>query len=107
VGGLLEELVAAAGDAAKEGLLQRWGGLVVPTLLLSGRYDEATPVLQEPLLGGIAGSRHQLFEQSSHMPFWEERTAYMQAAGAWLTEFDRSASTPARLLRAETRRPER
>jgi L-proline amide hydrolase len=66
----------------------RLGGIRVPTLLLSGRYDEATPALQEPLLGGIAGSQHQIFEQSSHMPFWEERAAYMRAAGEWLTEFD-------------------
>lgn len=66
----------------------RLSGIRVPTLLLSGRHDEATPALQETLLKGIVGSRHVLFEASSHMPFWEERPAYMEVVGSWLREFD-------------------
>lgn len=60
----------------------------VPTLLVSGRHDEATPALQETLLKGISGSRHELFDNSSHMPFWEERESYMEVVDSWMADFD-------------------
>ena len=60
----------------------------VPTLLVSGRYDEATPALQQVLLDGIAGSEWVCFEESSHMPHVEERERYMQVVGDWLAQHD-------------------
>ena len=60
----------------------------VPTLLVSGRYDEATPALQETLLAGIAGAEWVCFEESSHMPHVEERERYMQVVGDWLAAHD-------------------
>jgi L-proline amide hydrolase len=60
----------------------------VPTLLTSGRYDEATPALQETLQAGIQKSEWVLFEESSHTPFAEERDRYMQVVGDWLTRND-------------------
>jgi L-proline amide hydrolase len=60
----------------------------LPTLLVSGRYDEATPALQRTLLGGIAGSEWAIFEESSHMPHVEERERYMQVVGDWLARHD-------------------
>jgi L-proline amide hydrolase len=60
----------------------------VPTLLVSGRHDEATPALQHVLLEGIAGSEWICFEKSSHMPHVEERERYMQVVGDWLTQHD-------------------
>ncbi|HEY2353681.1 MAG TPA: proline iminopeptidase-family hydrolase [Gaiellaceae bacterium] len=60
----------------------------VPTLLVSGRHDEATPALQETLLAGIAGSEWVCFEESSHMPHVEERERYMQVVGDWLATQD-------------------
>lgn len=45
----------------------------LPTLVLGGRYDEVTPEVTEALHRGIAGSECALFEQSSHMPHFEER----------------------------------
>jgi L-proline amide hydrolase len=56
----------------------------VPTLIVSGRHDEATPALQRVLLDGIAGSEWVIFEDSSHMPHVEERERYMQVVGDWL-----------------------
>jgi L-proline amide hydrolase len=66
----------------------RLSEIAVPTLLVSGAYDEAAPALQEVLLAGIEGSRWTLFEQSSHMPHVEERARYMQVVGDWLTAQD-------------------
>jgi L-proline amide hydrolase len=60
----------------------------VPTLLVSGRHDEATPALQQVLLDGIEGSEWVCFEESSHMPHVEERERYMQVVGDWLTRHD-------------------
>ena len=66
----------------------RLGEIHVPTLLVSGRHDEATPALQQVLLDGIAGSEWVCFEQSSHMPHVEERERYMQVVGGWLAQHD-------------------
>jgi len=66
----------------------RLGGIEVPTLLTSGRYDEATPALQETLRAGISDCEWVLFDESSHTPFVEERERYMQVAGDWLAKHD-------------------
>jgi L-proline amide hydrolase len=60
----------------------------VPTLLVSGRHDEATPALQETLQEGIHGSEWVCFEESSHLPHVEERERYMQVVGDWLARYD-------------------
>jgi L-proline amide hydrolase len=67
----------------------RLASIEVPTLLVSGRYDEATPALQETLQTGIADAEWVLFEESSHMPHIEERERYMQVVGEWLARHDR------------------
>jgi pimeloyl-ACP methyl ester carboxylesterase len=54
----------------------------------SGRFDEATPALQETLLRGIEGSQQVIFEQSSHLPFWEEPDRYLAVVGEWLNNHD-------------------
>ena len=66
----------------------RLGEIDVPTLITSGRYDEATPALQEALMEGIPNSEWVLFEESSHTPFIEERERYMQVVGDWLARND-------------------
>jgi L-proline amide hydrolase len=66
----------------------RLGDIDVPTLLVSGRHDEATPALQETLLAGIDGAEWVVFEDSSHMPHVEERERYMQVVGGWLARHD-------------------
>ncbi|MGB6770765.1 MAG: proline iminopeptidase-family hydrolase [Candidatus Dormiibacterota bacterium] len=66
----------------------RLGEIRIPTLVVSGRFDEATPALQTTLLDGISGSRQRIFENSSHMPFWEERGIYMAVIDEWLTSHD-------------------
>jgi L-proline amide hydrolase len=66
----------------------RLDGIEAPALVISGRHDEATPALQEPLVAGIARTEQVILEDSSHMPFWEERDAYMAAVGTWLARHD-------------------
>jgi L-proline amide hydrolase len=66
----------------------RLGCISVPTLVISGRHDEATPKLQQELVGAIAGAEQVVLERSSHMPFWEERDAYMAAVSDFLHHHD-------------------
>jgi proline-specific peptidase len=56
----------------------------VPTLILSGRYDEATPAINTILHKGITGSEWILFENSSHLSHVEEPELYMQTVRAFL-----------------------
>lgn len=64
----------------------------VPTLLLSGRYDEATPLIVETIHRHIPGSEWVLFEQSSHMPHVEETERYMQVLDQFLLRVESAIS---------------
>jgi proline-specific peptidase len=65
-------------------VIERLGAIRVPTLITSGRYDECTPALVEPLHRGIAGSEWVLFEESSHMAYLEEPERYLDVVGGFL-----------------------
>ena len=60
----------------------------VPTLLLSGRYDEATPIIVETIHQSIPGSEWIIFENSSHMPHVEETNLYVQVLNRFLTRVE-------------------
>jgi L-proline amide hydrolase len=60
----------------------------VPTLLVSGRYDEATPDMVSEIHGLIPGSAWALFEESSHMPHVEEPDAFLERVGVFLEGID-------------------
>ena len=76
------------------GTLRTWsvvdevGAIDVPTLLLSGRYDEATPATVQPFFDGIRDVRWERFEHSSHMPFVEEPDAYRAVVAGFLAAHD-------------------
>lgn len=76
------------GSAKEWSAEDRLGEIGVPTLVLSGRFDEATPSLQETLLKDIPGSRQVTFEESSRMSFWEEPAAYTAVVSEWLRGHD-------------------
>jgi L-proline amide hydrolase len=60
----------------------------VPALVISGRHDEATPRLQDELTAGISQAEQVILEDSSHMPFWEQRDDYMAAVADFLDRHD-------------------
>jgi L-proline amide hydrolase len=64
----------------------------VPTLLLSGRYDEATPSIVETIHRSIPGSEWIIFENSSHMPHVEETDLYLQVLNRFLTRVEEESS---------------
>ena len=59
-----------------------------PTLLLSGRYDEATPALQQTLLAGLPDAEWVVFDASAHVPHVEEPERYRSVLSAWLARHD-------------------
>ena len=60
----------------------------VPTLLLTGAYDEATELTNRPFAENIPDVRWTVFPESSHMPFVEEPEAYDAAVLGFLDEVD-------------------
>jgi len=67
-------------------IIERLASIQVPTLLISGRFDEATPATVQPFADGIANAQWQIFEQSSHMPHVEEREACMACVAGFLEQ---------------------
>jgi L-proline amide hydrolase len=60
----------------------------VPTLILSGQYDESTPIINEVLHKGIAGSEWVLFENCSHNCHIEAPELYMQTVSNFLNRVE-------------------
>jgi L-proline amide hydrolase len=69
-------------------IIDRLDRIAVPTLLISGRYDEATPEVVQPYADRIPDVRWQIFENSSHMPHVEEKDAVLETVAAFLDQHD-------------------
>jgi proline-specific peptidase len=82
-----------AGKIIDWDITNRLGEIQVPTLLVSGRYDEVTPACVETVHQGIVGSEWVLFEQSSHMPHLEETERFMQVLNKFLSRVEASAGS--------------
>jgi proline-specific peptidase len=64
--------------------VDRFGEIHVPTLITVGRHDELTPACSEQIREGISGARLVVFENGSHMTFWEETERYLQVVDEFL-----------------------
>lgn len=60
----------------------------MPTLVLCGHYDEATPVLAEMIHRGIPGSDLVIFEKSAHVPHIQETERYIQFLDQFLNQVE-------------------
>ena len=72
-------------------IVDRLEEIRVPTLVISGRYDEATPAIAETVHRGISGSEWVVFENSSHLPHIEETERYMQVLDHFLRRVETEA----------------
>ena len=88
----------AIGVLAEWNVEPRLGEIDIPTLILSGRYDEATPAQQQRLHSGIPGSRWTVLEHSAHLTFMEEPDRYRDV----LTSFLDNVDARARMFGTET-----
>lgn len=69
----------------------RLGELLLPVLITSGRYDEMTPALMEPLVSGIEGAEHIVFEESAHFAMVEEPDRYRKILESFLGRVEATA----------------
>lgn len=67
-------------------IVGRLSTISAPTLLISGRFDEATQACVQPYADEIPDVRWRIFEQSSHMPHVEERDACMAEVAGFLAD---------------------
>ncbi len=86
-------------------IIDQVGRITAPTLLISGRYDEATPAVVQPFADGIKNARWEIFENSSHMPHVEEQERCLKVIGDFLAEHDKAAR--ARKLGGKPKKPSR
>jgi L-proline amide hydrolase len=76
------------GSLVSWSVVDRLDRIVAPTLLVSGRYDEATPEAVRPFFERIRDVRWEVMAESSHMPFVEETEEYLRVVNAFLAEHD-------------------
>jgi len=69
-------------------IIERLDAINVSTLLISGRFDEATPPTMQPFYDGIDDVRWEIFESSSHMPFIEEKDRFIAVVDEFLRAHD-------------------
>ena len=64
--------------------LDRLGELTMPVLVVAGRHDVMTPACGRLMADALPDARLVVFEQSSHVPHYEEPEAYIAKVGAFL-----------------------
>ncbi len=70
-------------------IVDRLDRIKAPTLVISGRYDEATPEVVRPYVDNVPGARWVVFEQSSHMPHVEEKELCLATVADFLDSRDK------------------
>jgi L-proline amide hydrolase len=74
-------------------IVDRVGSIEVPTLLISGEHDEATPSTIEPFHNGIPNVRWEILENCSHMPQIEDPQRFNALVGEFLDICDAAEVT--------------
>ena len=73
-------------DAAQFDLGPELAKFQLPTLVITGRYDmNAAPVVAFKIHKAITGSRFTVFEESGHLPFFEEPELFLNTVDSFLT----------------------
>ncbi|MFH1477329.1 MAG: hypothetical protein ABIH24_07560 [Verrucomicrobiota bacterium] len=69
-------------------IVARLPEIKIPTLVTSGRHDEATPLIAETVHRGIRDSEWTIFENSAHMAHIEEGDRYLTVLDEFLCRHD-------------------
>ena len=69
-------------------IVSRLGEIRVPTLVIGGRFDEATPAVTQTVHRGIPASEWVIFEKSGHFPHLEETESYLQVLDQFLNRVE-------------------
>ena len=85
------QLWGEAGEFRVTGEIRDWDAfrrlhrIRVPTLVLAGRYDQATPESALRIAGRIPQGECLIFERSGHFPFIDQRKLFLAAIEDFLT----------------------
>lgn len=71
-------------------IVDRLSVISTPTLVINGRYDEATPATVMPFVERIRGARWVTFDESSHMPHVEEPERFHETVNEFLDSLEES-----------------
>jgi L-proline amide hydrolase len=69
-------------------VVDRLGGIDVPTLVVAGAHDEARPEVWRPFVERIPDVSSHVFAESSHMPHVEEPEEFRRVVGDFLRAHD-------------------
>jgi L-proline amide hydrolase len=75
-------------------VIDRLDRISVPTLLVSGRYDEAQPAAVRPYADAIRDVRWHILDESSHMPHVEETETFLHMVRRFLDGEDDGPAEP-------------
>lgn len=75
-------------------VVDRINELMVPTLVIAGRYDEAAPATWAPFVDRVPDVRSHVFPESSHTPHIEEPRAWCAVVGEFLRDHDSPTGVP-------------
>jgi L-proline amide hydrolase len=67
----------------------RLGQITVPTLVVAGEFDEATPATWKPFVDRIPDTREHVFAGASHCTHLEQPPEFRAVIASFLTEHDR------------------
>ena len=77
------------GNLKSWSIIDKLDRIQAPTLLISGRHDEATKATVQPYADHIPDVRWTIFENSSHMPHVEETEKCLQVVGDFLVQHEK------------------
>ncbi|HTN81634.1 MAG TPA: alpha/beta hydrolase [Acidimicrobiales bacterium] len=80
-----DALVQGFVSLASWSAVDRLASITCPTFVAAGRHDVLTsPPQVDRIADRITGSTRVIFEQSGHMPWFDEPEAFFAAVGGWL-----------------------
>ena len=75
-------------------ITDRLGEIALPTLVVTGEHDEATPAINRTVSEGIPGARSMILPGCSHMAHVEEPEAYIGLLDGFFAEVEAVAANP-------------
>jgi proline-specific peptidase len=76
-------------------ITDRLGEIRIPTLVITGEFDEATPAINKTVSGGIPGAESVIYPNASHMAHVEDPAGYMRVLADFLDRVESGAWSPA------------
>jgi L-proline amide hydrolase len=75
-------------------IIDRLSQIEVPTLVVAGEFDEATPKTWQPFLENIPDVTSHVFPDASHCVHLEHPTEFRHVIGSFIQRFDSPLTTP-------------